>query len=68
MGRVIRRTVTITITETLTIIWVPEDEPLCQMTTDLQVQPKTTEEQNETIEVALDNSYLDHPNASETEQ
>lgn len=52
MGRLVRRTITITVTttETLTIVWTPEDAPACQATPDVHVQPKTQEERDETIE------------------
>lgn len=52
VGKVIRRTITITVstTETLTIMWTPQDEPVCQVTPVVQVQLKTQEKQDETIE------------------
>ena len=68
MSRVIRRTFTISITETLTIIWTPEDELLRQTPTALQAYPQTTEKQDETMQVSLDHLYLDHLNASENDQ
>ena len=53
MGRIIRRTVTITITETWTIVWTDEgradDKPQPQAMTIVQDQPKPQEEQDETI-------------------
>ena len=53
MGRIIRRTVTITITETWTIVWTDEDQPADKppppTTTIVQDQPKTQEEPDETI-------------------
>lgn len=51
MGRIIRRTVTITITESWTIVWTDEaqaDDKL-QATTNVQGQPKPQEEPDETI-------------------
>lgn len=52
VGRVIRRTITITvtITETLAIVWTPEDAPVYQMAPDSQVQLQTQEKQDETAE------------------
>ncbi len=53
MGRIIRRTVTITITESWTIVWtddVPADnKPQPQTTTIVQAQPKPQEEEDEMI-------------------
>ena len=53
MGRIIRRTVTITITETWTIVWTDEpranDTAQPQATTIVPDQPKTQEEPDETI-------------------
>lgn len=53
MGRIIRRTVTITISESWTIVWtddsaVDETSP-SQTTTIVQDQPKPQEEEDETI-------------------
>ena len=53
MGRIIRRTVTITITESWTIVWTDEgradDTSQPQATTIVQDQPKPQEEKDETI-------------------
>ncbi len=49
MGRIIRRTVTITITESWTIVWTTDDTAQPQATTIVQAQPKPQEEQEETI-------------------
>ena len=49
MGRIIRRTVTITITETWTIAWTTDDTAQPQATTIVQDQPKPQEEEDETI-------------------
>ena len=57
MGRIIRRTVTITITESWTIVWTDEgradntSQP--QATTIVQYQPKPQEEKDETIVPAV---------------
>ena len=57
MGRIIRRTVTITITESWTIVWAGDsavDDPSQpQATTIVQDQPKTQEEEDETILSAI---------------
>ena len=65
MSRVIRRTFTISITETLTIIWTPEDEAFRQQPTAF---PKNAEEQNESMQISLDHLYLDRLNASDIDQ
>ena len=53
MGRIIRRTVTITITESWTIVWTDEaqadDKPQPPATTIVQDQPKPQEEADEMI-------------------
>lgn len=53
MGKIIRRTVTITITESWTIVWTDEeraqDKPQPQATTSEQAQPKPQEAEDETI-------------------
>ena len=53
MGRIIRRTVTITITESWTIVWTDEaqadDKPQPPATTIVQDQPKPQEEEDEMI-------------------
>jgi len=49
MGRIIRRTVTITITETWTIVWTTDDTVPPQATTIVPDQPKPQEEQDEKI-------------------
>ena len=53
MGRIIRRTVTITITETWTIVWTVDNTSQAQATTIVQDQPKTQEEEDETILSAI---------------
>ncbi|MCE7986685.1 MAG: hypothetical protein DYG89_36390 [Caldilinea sp. CFX5] len=57
MGRIIRRTVTITITESWTIVWTEagraEDKPAPQTTTIVQEQPKPQEEADGTIQTTL---------------
>ena len=53
MGRIIRRTVTITISESWTIVWTEDvradDKPQPQATTTMQNQPKPQEKADETI-------------------
>ena len=49
MGRIIRRTVTITITESWTIVWTTDDASSPQATTIVQDQPKAQEKPDETI-------------------
>jgi len=49
MGKIIRRTVTITITETWTIVWTTDDPAPPQTTTIVPDQPKPQEEQDETM-------------------
>jgi hypothetical protein len=50
MGKIIRRTVTVTMTETWTIVWTDDvqadDAPQCQAPTLVQNQVKTQEEPN----------------------
>ncbi len=53
MGRIIRRTVTITISESWTITWTTDDTSPPQATTIVQAQPKTEEEPDETIVPAV---------------
>ncbi|MEZ4617886.1 MAG: hypothetical protein R2867_20585 [Caldilineaceae bacterium] len=57
MGRIIRRTVTITIAETWTIVWTDniqaDERPLPPATTIVQDQRKTKEEPDETILPAI---------------
>ena len=57
MGRIIRRTVTITITESWTITWTDEtradETSQPQATTIVQDQPKPQEEEDETILSAI---------------
>lgn len=49
MGRIIRHTVTITITENWTIVWTTDETSPPQATTIVQDHPKAQEEQDETI-------------------
>jgi hypothetical protein len=57
MGRIIRRTVTITITESWTIVWTndvqADDKPQPQTTTIVQDQPNTQEKQDETLQATV---------------
>jgi len=47
MGKIIQRTVTITITETWTIVWTTDDTAQPQATTIVPDQPKPQEEEDE---------------------
>ncbi len=49
MGKIIRRTVTITITESWTIVWTTDDTAQPHATTIVSDQPKPQEEQDETM-------------------
>ena len=66
MGRIIRRTVTITITESWTIVWAGDsavDDPSQpQATTIVQKRPKPQEEPDETILSAVTTGTEPQPN------
>jgi hypothetical protein len=49
MGKIIRRAITITITETWTIVWTTDDMVQPPATTIVPDQPKLQEEKDETI-------------------
>ena len=49
MGKIIRRTVTITITESWTIVWTTDETSPRQATTVVQEQPKPQEKPDETM-------------------
>jgi hypothetical protein len=53
MGGIIRRSITITIIETWTIVWAPDDDPLCHPTAIVQHLPETQEEPDEAIQATL---------------
>ena len=53
MSRIIRLTITITITETATIVWSPENEPQRPTAMIVQEQPKIEEGEHETIETTV---------------
>jgi hypothetical protein len=53
MGKVIRRTVTITISETWTIVWLPGDDPLPHLPTAGQAQANTEGQPNEALQTTL---------------
>jgi hypothetical protein len=53
MGKVIRRTVTITISETWTIIWLPGDDPPPHPPTVGQEQANMEEQPDEAIQATL---------------
>jgi hypothetical protein len=65
MGKHIRRTLTITITESWTIVWTPEDDPLCHSTAIVPQQPQTQEEQDETHPTSLSGAEPGQPSANE---
>jgi hypothetical protein len=60
MGRIIRRTVTITITESWTIVWTddakPDDAPQLQAITIVQEQVQTQEEPDEYLQATITTS------------
>jgi hypothetical protein len=64
MGRIIRRTTTITITQTWTIVWVTDDDPLGQAVTVVQNAPKTKEKTDENLQAAVNKTESDKPSAS----
>ena len=65
MGKIIRRTVTITITETWTIVWTTEDTSQPQATTIVQDQPKTQEKQDEALQTTIIVAEPGDPSASD---
>jgi hypothetical protein len=68
MGRIIRRTVTITITESWTIVWTDEaktgDAPQSQAITIVQKQVQTQEEPDEVLQATLTTSEFTALSAS----
>lgn len=67
MGRIIRRTVTITITESWTIVWTGEtradDQPQRQTAIMVQDQVKTQEEQDELLQATITTVDAGNPDA-----
>jgi hypothetical protein len=53
MGKIIRRTITITIRETWTIVWLPGDDPLPHLPTAGQAQANTEEQPDEALQTTL---------------
>lgn len=68
MGKIIRRTVTITVSEIWTIVWAgdvqAEDDPLRQATTILQDQPKNQEEPDEALQITVSDATAGDPAAA----
>jgi len=72
MGKIIRHTITITITESWTIVWLPDDDhavgakrqPLSQPATVLHNTLHPKEEPDETLQVTL-NAGTDLPSAKD---
>lgn len=68
MGKIIRRTVTITVSEIWTIVWAGDvqaaDDPLPQATTILQDQPKNQEESDETLQTTVSDDNPGDPAAT----
>jgi hypothetical protein len=67
MGKLIRRTVTITITETWTIVWTTEDDLPKQATTVVQDNPDPKEEQDELLQATVSDAELGKSSMSETQ-
>jgi hypothetical protein len=65
MGRIIRRSMTITITETWTIVWATDDEPAHQATTTVPDPPKTQEEPDENLQATITTTKPDNPSVRE---
>ena len=62
MGKIIRRTITITMTESWTIVWLPDDEPKSQAST---IQPKTEEAADETLQATISDTEPGKPGTSD---
>ncbi len=65
MGKIIRLTVTITTTETWTIVWLADDESLSHPPTVLRKTRNLKEEPDETLQVTLTET-TDQPSASDS--
>src|SRR4051812_34517763 len=63
MGKLIRRTITITITETWTFIWTTDGDPLSHPSIILQAKPK--EEQDEAFQTIVNNADPGKPSVSD---
>ena len=65
MGRIIRRTVTVTITESWTIVWTGDsavdETPQPQATTIVQAYPKTQEEPDALLQTPINRSDAANP-------
>jgi hypothetical protein len=53
MGKIIRRTITVTFRETWTIVWLPGDDPLPHPPTDDQAQANTEEQSDEALQATI---------------
>jgi hypothetical protein len=56
MGKISRRIITITITETWTITWTTADETQRQATTVVQDKPSTKEKSDELLQATVSNA------------
>src|SRR5262245_52721818 len=65
MGKFIRRTLTITITESWTIVWTLDDPPPRHPTTNGQDRPETQEEPDENLQATITTTELDKPSVSD---
>ena len=65
MSKRIRRTVIITLTETWTYIWSPDDHPASHPAILIQHQPITEEEANENLQATLDAANASQPPVSQ---
>jgi len=65
MGKIIRRTIIITITETWTFVWATADEPPKQAPTVVQAKPNPKEELHENLQALISYAEPGHPNPSE---
>jgi hypothetical protein len=63
MGKLIRRTVTITIHETWTIVWLPDDIPLDHPPTAGQAQANAEEQPDEALQAPLITAGPGNPGA-----
>jgi hypothetical protein len=64
MGKIIRHTLTITITETWIIAWVTDDNPLGQAVTVVQNAANTKEKADEKLQAAVNKTESDKPSTS----
>jgi hypothetical protein len=65
MGKTIRRSVTITVTESWTIVWSSADAPLPSANTIVQADPTLQEEADEIRQTAVNNVEFGDPTVSD---